>query len=150
MNIDTKLNELFNIKPDEVATPVEIFKENEVIEIDVPIDEPEVESNGDEVDEDFKTARVILKNLILTNNVAIDQIGKIAITYENPRGFEVLGQLIRAQSDLVKELMQSHKLKQDLSGKKPDLNQHVETQNNIVFSGTPSELLKEISKQNGK
>ena len=101
-------------------------------------------SDSEEIENDFKTARVLLKNLIETNNTAIDQIGKIAITYENPRGFEVLGQLIKTQSELVKELMESHKKKQDLMPKK-DIKQQIETQNNIVFTGSTSELMKAIA-----
>lgn len=140
MKIDDKLNQIFNLNPEETATDVQLYSEEEISV------ECESEDNED-ISDDFKIARVLLKNLIETNNTAIDQIGKIAITYENPRGFEVLGQLIKTQADLVKELMETHKKKQDLMPNK-NVKQKIETQNNIVFTGSTSELLKAITHKN--
>ncbi len=144
MKIDEQLNQVFNLNPDEVATQVQIFEPQEV----TVIEEIEEDDDDGNVEKDFKEARKVIKNLIKTNDLAIEQIGKIAITYENPRGFEVLGQLIKAQADLVKELMESHKKKQDLMPKKDLPPQQIENQNNIVFTGTASDLMKAISKKN--
>lgn len=146
MKIDENLNQIFNLEATEVATNTDIqpYEENLPVEVKEELVEVEPLSDSEEIENDFKTARVLLKNLIETNNTAIDQIGKIAITYENPRGFEVLGQLIKTQSELVKELMESHKKKQDLMPKK-DIKQQIETQNNIVFTGSTSELMKAIA-----
>ena len=144
MKIDEQLNQVFNLNPDEVATQVQIFEPQEV----TVIEEIEEDDDDGNVEKDFKEARKVIKNLIKTNDLAIEQIGKIAITYENPRGFEVLCQLIKAQANLVKELMESHKKKQDLMPKKDLPPQQIENQNNIVFTGTASDLMKAISKKN--
>jgi hypothetical protein len=70
----------------------------------------------------------------------------IAKNSENPRAFEVAGQLISAQTAITKELIGLHKTKKDIdkaSGKMENIKQ----QNNIVFAGSTSDLMKMI---NGK
>ena len=142
MKIDEQLNQVFNLPVEEVATEIEIYQENEIIEVEETSDVEDAES-------DFKMARVLLKDLINTNNTAIDQIGKIAITYENPKGFEVLGQLVKVQTELIKELLESHKKKRELIKPAAVAEQKIETQNNILFTGSTSELMKALANKNG-
>lgn len=137
MNIDEQLNQVFNLDPNEVATEIQVYEDEEV---DV------IEETGDELEDDLNASRRVFKDLMKTNEVAIEQISKIATAYENPRGFEVLGQLIKAQAELAKELIDFHKKKQALKAPAPEVNQTIDTQNNIVFNGSTSELLKELSK----
>ncbi len=137
MNIDEQLNQVFNLDPEEVATEIQVYEDEEV---DV------FKETGDELEDDLNASRRAFKDLMKTNEVAIEQISKIATAYENPRGFEVLGQLIKAQAELAKELIDFHKKKQALKAPAPEVNQSINTQNNIVFNGSTSELLKELSK----
>ena len=62
------------------------------------------------------------------------------------RTFEVVGQLVKTQSEVAKDLLNLHKQQKDLQGDKGNTNK-VGTQNNIVFAGSTSELMKLMKQQ---
>lgn len=140
MKIDESMNKLFNLEDGVI--------EGEIVSTEEVINDAEIEELGDEIEGDFQLARTTIKGLIDTNNTAIEAISTIAIGYENPRGFEVLGQLIKTQSDLVKELLDSHKKKKDLVVKKDEKESPILIENqNILYNGSTSDLLKSLSKK---
>ena len=127
-------------------------KINDVFNIDTDVNLPiqtsmPVAYNPSELDQedDFQLARNTLRGLINKNEDVMTDLVNIAKNSENPRAFEVAGQLISAQTAITKELIGLHKTKKDIdkASGKVDIKQ----QNNIVFAGSTSELMKMI---NGK
>ena len=86
--------------------------------------------------------------LCARNDEVIDEIVRIAKNSESSRAFEVAGQLLKAQADITKELLNSHKQKKDIDGESG--NNNIKTQNNIVFAGSTSDLMKMISAEKAK
>lgn len=133
MKIDDKLGKVFNIETAQEINPA----------TDLPATTPEVERKED----DFDLARSTLRNLIDKNDAVITDLVHLARNSEHPRAYEVVGQLIKAQSEIAKDLMGIHKQKKDVDGDSP---QNIKTQNNIVFAGSTSDLMKAISSQKAK
>lgn len=127
-----KLNKLFNLN----TIPFE-EKKQEVIEVP--------EDNSSEAD--FNLARKTIIETIAKNNKALDSILDIAKNAESSRAYEVAGQLVKAQTDLARELMNNHKQKKDIQGIQ---NNNIKQQNNIVFAGSTSDLMKMISAEKAK
>ena len=98
-------------------------------------------------EDDFELARETLRGLITKNDSVLTDLISLARNSEHPRAFEVVGQLVKAQSDIAKDLMGLHKQKKEISGEEP---QHIKQQNNIVFAGSTSDLMKMISAQRAK
>ena len=125
----------------------DVFNIDTTVDISIPSSMP-VAYNPSELDQedDFQLARNTLRGLINKNEDVMSDLVNIAKNSENPRAFEVAGQLISAQTAITKELIGLHKTKKDIdkaSGKIENIKQ----QNNIVFAGSTSELMKMI---NGK
>lgn len=129
-----KLNQLFNME--EMFVPKET--KSEVIE----------KENVDIKEADFELARKTYRSLIKKNDDVINEIVRIAKNSESSRAFEVAGQLLKAQADITKELLNSHKQKKEIDGE--SANNNIKTQNNIVFAGSTSELMKMISAEKAK
>lgn len=102
----------------------------------------------EQTDDDFDLARGTLRNLIHKNEAVLDDLINLARNSEHPRAFEVVGQLVKAQSEIAKDLMGLHKQKKDIQGE--DSPQNIRQQNNIVFAGSTSDLMKLISTQRAK
>lgn len=128
-----KINDVFNIDTD--------------VDLPVPASMP-VTYDPNELDQedDFQLARNTLRNLINKNEDVMTELVHIAKNSENPRAFEVAGQLISAQTAITKELIGLHKTKKDID-KTSGKNENIKQQNNIVFAGSTSDLMKLI---NGK
>jgi len=130
-----KLNQLFNLdQPILDKSPV-----REVVVEDESLDKKEA---------DFELARRTYRSLIERNDEVIDEIVRIAKNSESSRAFEVAGQLLKAQADITKELLNAHKQKKDIDGDSG--NNNIKTQNNIVFAGSTSDLMKMISAEKAK
>lgn len=99
-------------------------------EIIVP--EPIEETN------DAEKARQTLHGLIDKGSEAIDGILHIAKNSDQPRAYEVAGQLIKTISDVAKDLIDVKKKVHDME-KEPGTK--INTQNN-VFVGSTHELMK--------
>ena len=126
-----KINEVFNVGasvqlPDNIAPPIQ-YNASDI-----------------EQDDDFQMARTALRSLITKNDDILTELISISKNSEHPRAFEVAGQLVKAQAEIAKELVGLHKTKKDIdkaSGKSTSIG----TQNNIVFAGSTSELMKMIN-----
>ena len=129
MKMDDKLNTLFNIESSKLDIPV--FKEEE----------------NDK--SDFDIARSTLRTMIEKNDDVISDLVSIAKSSEHPRAFEVIAELVKAQTGLAKELMAVNKVKKEIS-KDDSSPSKIDTQNNIVFAGSTSDLLKMISAERAK
>ena len=107
-----------------------------------PIPLPKIEETSDNKEEsDFDLARDTLRDLINKNNDIIDEMTGIAKQTEKGRDFEVAGQLVKNQSEVAKDLLDLDKQKKDLEGD----NTKIDQQNNIVFAGSTSDLMKIIN-----
>ena len=122
-------------------------KINDIFNIDTEVDLPVITSPHQDQESDFDLARNTLRNLIYKNEDAITELLHISKHSEHPRAYEVVGQLVKAQSDIAKELLNLHKTKKDINQESPE---HIKTQNNIVFAGSTSDLMKLISAQKVK
>jgi len=129
---EDKLNQLFNIET--LEKPVVEIKKIE-------------DTSDDKKESDFDLARDTLRNLIAKNNAVIDDIVSLARSSETARPFEVAGQLLKTQSDIAKGLVDLHKQKKDIEQDEPE---KIKTQNNIVFAGSTSDLMKMISSERAK
>jgi len=129
MKMNEKLNEIFDLE--EVKEPLL----------------PAVVSEALQQEDDFDLARDTMKNLIHKNNSIIDNIVELAKNSESARVYEVAGQLMKTQSDMAKDLMSLHKQKLEITGEAPAKNI---TNNNIVFAGSTSDLMKMISAERAR
>ncbi len=127
--MDEKLNDLFNIsiKPVDVVNVTEGKREDK---------------------DDFTVARETLRDMINKNEDVINDLVSIAKSSEHPRAFEVVAELVKAQTGLAKELMTLHKIKKDVDGD-PEPSK-IQTQNNIVFAGSTADLMRMISAERAK
>ena len=125
----------------------DVFNIDTAVDLTIPSSMP-VAYNPSELnqEEDFQLARNTLRGLINKNEDVMSELVNIAKNSENPRAFEVAGQLISAQTSITKELIGLHKTKKDID-KASGKNENIKQQNNIVFAGSTSELMKMI---NGK
>lgn len=106
-------------------------------------EEPEV------LEDDFQQARLALKNMISKGQTAVDEIMHIARQSDNPRAFEVVGQLIKTVGDAAKDLLALQKTKKEISGakNKEDIPPQIGTQNNILVTGTTNDILNMINQE---
>lgn len=105
--------------------------------------EPEV------LEDDFQQARLALKNMISKGQTAVDEIMHIARQSDNPRAFEVVGQLIKTVGDAAKDLLALQKTKKEITGakNKEDVPRQIGTQNNILVTGTTNDILNMINQE---
>jgi hypothetical protein len=95
------------------------------------------------IEDDFDQARQTLKNLLAKGEQALDGMMDVAKQSDHPRAYEVTGQLIKTVADTAKDLLALQKAKKDIQGpeEKP---QQIGTQNNIVFAGSTTDLIKAL------
>jgi hypothetical protein len=102
-----------------------------------------VVTSGNDVDDDYNTARQKLKDLLEKGDQAIEGMLNVARGSDSPRAYEVVGQLIKVSADTAKDLMdvqaKTKKIREEVGKKQP-----IETQNNFVFAGSTQDLLKAI------
>lgn len=136
MKMDDNLNKVFNLD-----TIPEIKK----VDLLPVVSAPGVEERED----DFDLARSTMRNLINKNESVLNDLVDLARNSESARIYEVAGQLIKTQAEMAKDLMTLHKQKKEVEGDKIE-SQNIKTQNNIVFAGSTSDLLKMISAERSK
>lgn len=128
MKMEQNLNKIFDLEPTGEVLPA--------------IPDPSLQK-----EDDFELARDTLRNLIHKNEAVLTDLISLARSSEHPRAFEVVGQLVKAQSDIAKDLMGLHKQKKEVSDEEVT---NIKQQNNIVFAGSTSDLMKLISTQKAK
>lgn len=103
-----------------------------------------VVTNGS-LDEDFEEARGALKRAMAYSESTLQGIVNVAENSDNPRAYEVAGQLIKMFGDQAKDMMdiQAKKKKIDESDGKPSVAK-IGHQTNVLFNGSTSDLMKAL------
>ena len=130
-DIDQKLDDILEISTD-------IKKESAVVKLP---------NNVEKMETDYNYTRENLYNLVERGQDAIDGILVLCKETEQPRAYEVAGQLIKTVGETAEKLLDVQKKLKELE--KEDGN--VRTQHNHLYVGSTSELQKFLkkNKQNG-
>lgn len=104
---------------------------------------------NEERQNDLAVTRETLHRIMNKAEDALDDILRLASASEHPRAFEVAGQMIKNVSDVAAQLIDLHKKAKELdkvsgvSDREERLNgaATIQNQTNVVFTGTPSDLL---------
>lgn len=137
MKMNENLNQLFNLENHSIPSEDSVGM---LSTINLSIEEKK--------EQDFDLARNTLKHLIVKNQSVLSDLVDLARNSESPRAFEVAGQLIKTQAEMAKDLMSIHKTNREISQESNE--QYINTQNNIVFAGSTSDLMKMISAHKAK
>ena len=125
-DIDEKLDDLLNIESD-------IKEETKIVKLP---------SRHENMETDYKYARENLYGLVERGQDAIEGILDVCKETENPRAYEVAGQLIKTVGETAEKLIDvQQKLK-----KLEDEDQKVNTQHNHLYVGSTAELQKFLKK----
>jgi len=133
-----KMDKTFNITPTEV-------KKSEVVEVEKTI--PDRLTKND-IEKDYAYTRGNLYSIIEKGQEAIDGILELAQESEQPRAYEVAGQLIKSVSDATDKLMDLQKKLKDVN--EEDKKSPTNVTNNALFVGSTADLAKMIKEQNLK
>jgi len=132
-----KLNQTFDIEDSDENLSIEVS--SEVISI-----RPEIDKSNDDIDKDYQYTRGNLYSLIEKGQEAINSILELAQETDQPRAYEVAGQLIKNVADATDKLLDLQKKLKDIDETKSKNPTNV---TNALFVGSTSDLLKLI-KQN--
>src|ERR1700693_1281498 len=137
----SKLNEAFGI-------------EGAITTFDEPREYPVINSDEypitvKEREDDFATIRSTLHRILQKAENSLDDLSFVARGSEQPRSYEVVATLINTVTDITTKIIDLHEKKNKLDGNKSE-NTTIETQNNIVFNGSSTELLKAIRENREK
>lgn len=142
------------IQTDETSTETDFVLTTKNTEETLPVvnEEPELvnyaQMTPDQFDEDFEYVRNNLKDIVNQGSESLKQIISIASQSENPRAFEVVATLMKSLAEVNKDLLNSHKTKDDRNGITPKAQTNI--QNNTVFVGSTAEFSKMMkNKLNG-
>ena len=105
-------------------------------------------TTANNVDDDFDQARTTLRNLITKGEQALDGMIDVARQSDHPRAYEVTGQLIKTVAETAKDLLALQKAKRELQPQEEQKPQQIGTQNNIVFAGSTTDLLRALKQKN--
>jgi len=125
------------------------------IETDImPIEKPAVEkveeivtSTKAQLKKDYEYTRGNLYSLIEKGQEAVDGILELAQESDQPRAFEVAGQLIKHVGDVADKLVDLQKKVADIEAPKK---KEVNTTNNTMFVGSTADLAKFLKQQRDK
>lgn len=140
-----KLDAIFGTHMDEVLSSKE---EKLPVVVEEPL-VPQIISTGDDIEDDYLVARKKLNDLIGTSQQALEGMLNVALASDSPRAYEVVGQLIKTTGDAAKDLLDLQAKKKKLREEEPK-KQNIDTQNNIIFSGSTSDLLKALKAEKAK
>ena len=120
----------------------------------VPVDKPEVvtpvdtTSTKEQLKKDYEYTRGQLYSLVEKGQEAVDGILELAQESDQPRAFEVAGQLIKHVGDVADKLVDLQKKVNEIENPKKD--KQVNTTNNTMFVGSTADLAKFLKKQRDK
>ena len=123
---------------DEIEDSLGIAKSEEKVEIMKPEVVPE--RNKDDVTKDYEYTRGNLYSIIEKGQEAINGILELAQESDQPREYEVAGQLIKSVSDATDKLMDLQKKLKDVNAEEKE--KGPSTVNNALFVGSTAELAK--------
>ena len=107
-------------------------------------------ADDDQVVTDADYARSNLYGLIEKGNETIDNISEIAKESMHPRAFEVLGQLIKTQSENLDKLLKLQKDKKELLKKQEQAAPTNISVDKAVFVGSTADLLKKLKNESSE
>jgi hypothetical protein len=140
----TKLDEVFDIAPaPEQQDPLVVYQEKHS---NMPADEQQKE--------DFDQTRTVVARVLGKIEVALDEMMMVARETEKGRDYEVVGQLAKTLADMTDKLLDVHdrmnKVKKGAAvqnaAANPQVTNQTMNQQNIIFSGSPSEVLEMMKK----
>ena len=94
------------------------------------------------IETDYKYTRENLYGLVERGQDAIEGILDVCKETENPRAYEVAGQLIKTVGETAEKLIDVQKKLKDLEKE----NESIKTQHNHLYVGNPAELQKFLKK----
>jgi len=110
-----------------------------------------VVTNGN-VEEDFEEARGALKRAMAYSESTLQGIVNVAENSDNPRAYEVAGQLIKMFGDQAKDILELQQKKKKIDqadGIKPAATS-IGHQTNVLFNGSTSDLMKALKQDDEK
>jgi hypothetical protein len=122
------LNDTFNVS-DDVVQPEIVEKKIE-----------KIKSAADDIKKDYEYTRGNLYSLIEKGQEAVNGILELAQETEQPRAYEVAGQLIKSVSDATDKLLDLQKKLKDVEEDKQV--RGPSTVNNALFVGSTADLAK--------
>jgi hypothetical protein len=134
------LNDTFNMEDSD--------KESDIVSAEIVKSDSKISKNSsDDVTKDYEYTRGNLYSLIEKGQEAINSVLELAQETDQPRAYEVAGQLIKNVADATDKLLDLQKKLKDVDETK---SKGPTTVNNALYVGSTSDLLKLIkqSKQN--
>lgn len=121
----------------------------------VPVEKPAIEkveeisaSTKEQLKKDYEYTRGNLYSLIEKGQEAVDGILELAQESDQPRAFEVAGQLIKHVGDVADKLVDLQKKVAEIEN--PKKSKEVNTTNNTMFVGSTADLAKFLKAQQDK
>jgi len=128
-DIDSKLDDILDISTEIKTTTTEVIKK--------------VPEKSQNIETDYKYTRENLYNLVERGQDAIDGILDVCKETENPRAYEVAGQLIKTVGETAEKLLDVQKKLKDLEGEEQ---QRIGKVENHLYVGSTSDLQKFLKK----
>ena len=108
----------------------------------------EVTATKDQLKKDYEYTRGNLYSLIEKGQEAVDGILELAQESDQPRAYEVAGQLIKHVGDVADKLVDLQKKVNEIEN--PKKTKEVNTTNNTMFVGSTADLAKFLKQQQDK
>lgn len=140
MSTFDKLDNEFKVKPTRAldANLKQVREKNNL---------PAPPSNAEkELEDDFQEAREILKRTAEYSEEAVKGILHIAKNSDQPRAYEVAGQLIKALQDNAKDILEVQEKKKKVDSGFKIANPSGGVTNNNLFVGSTKDLLRALNK----
>ena len=102
----------------------------------------------DQLKQDYEYTRGQLYNLVEKGQEAVNGILDVAQQSDQPRAYEVAGQLIKHVGDVADKLADLHKKVNDIEN--PKASRNTEVTNNTMFVGSTAELAKFLKSKQDK
>lgn len=114
---------------------------------------PESESDLVELDNDFKRARATIHEAMEKSSEAITDALVLAQAADSPRGYEVVATMLKAMSEISKDLMHVHNQREVTKAKRQeriqgDHNQSsITNQQNNYYLSSPRDMIRELKSE---
>jgi hypothetical protein len=115
---------------------------------EAPIAPVEATATKDQLKKDYEYTRANLYSLIEKGQEAVDGILELAQESDQPRAYEVAGQLIKHIGDVADKLVDLQKKVNEIENPKKE--KQVNTTNNTMFVGSTADLAKFLKSQQDK
>ena len=102
----------------------------------------------EQLKQDYEYTRGQLYNLVEKGQEAVNGILDVAQQSDQPRAYEVAGQLIKHVGDVADKLADLHKKVNDIEN--PKASRNTEVTNNTMFVGSTAELAKFLKSKQDK